>query len=346
MKKFVALMLSIVLVFALVACGQKEEAPAPEAGGAPAVEENKPVTLKYSDLNAETSHTGIYAKKFKEIVEAKDVGITIDYYPNGTLTGQDIEACAAGLTDFLQCTPSTAAGIWAPMAAMDAPYIYTTKEEALKVVAPGSDWLTYVNDPANMPAAGVRMVGAFFAQSRETTTTDKPIYSLDDMKGMKFRVVNGDLYIKLFRAFGCEPTPMAFSEVPTALVTGVCEGQENPYSSLVTSKMYEMQDYVIETHHMPANYGFFMNQQAWEKLSPAQQKAVEESFYEASEWQNNWIFEDLEKNRQICIDGGMTVINEENGLDLAAFTAAAMTIYDEYADQWGDAVSIIQGCYK
>ena len=70
MKKFVALMLSIVLVFALVACGQKEEAPAPEAGGAPAVEENKPVTLKYSDLNAETSHTGIYAKKFKEIVEA------------------------------------------------------------------------------------------------------------------------------------------------------------------------------------------------------------------------------------------------------------------------------------
>jgi len=346
MKKFVALMLSLIMVMSLVACGQKEEAPAPEAGGEEVVATNDPITLTFSDLNAETGHTGIYAKKFKEIVEAKGVNITIDYYPNGTLTGQDIEACAAGLCDFLQCTPSTAAGIWAPMAAMDAPYIYTTKEEALKVVAPGSDWMTYVNDPANMPSTGVRMVGAFFAQTRETTTTDKPIYSLDDMKDMKLRVVNGDLYIKLFRAFGCEPTPMAFSEVPTALVTGVCEGQENPYSSLVTSKMYELQDYVIETHHMPANYGYYMNQKAWEKCSPDQQKAIEEAFYEASTWQNNWIFEDLEKNRQICADNGMTIITEADGLDLEGFTAAAMTIYDEYVDEWGDAVSIIQGCYK
>ena len=70
MKKFLALLLSLIMVMSLVACGQKEEAPAPEAGGEEVVATNDPITLTFSDLNAETGHTGIYAKKFKEIVEA------------------------------------------------------------------------------------------------------------------------------------------------------------------------------------------------------------------------------------------------------------------------------------
>lgn len=343
MKKLLALLLASIMVISLAACGQKDT-PQNDSQGTNGEEENKPITLTLSDLNAETGHTGIFCKHFKETIEAAGVNITIDYYPNGTLTGQDIEAVAAGLCDIMQCTPSTAAGIWAPMAAMDAPYIYTDVDEAMAVVRPGSAWMEYANE--NMRASNVMMVGMFYAGTRETTTTSKPIYSLDDMKGLKLRVVNGDLYIKLFRAFGCEPTPMAFSEVPTALVTGVCEGQENPYSAIVSSNLYEIQDYVIETHHMPANYGFYMNAASWDKLSSAQQEVLLDAMYETGCWNSAWIAEDLDKNRQICVDNSMTIITEADGLDLASFEQAAMGIYDDYADEWGDAVSIIKSCYE
>lgn len=349
MKKLAATLLALSMALSLAACGGSggSSTPNPSGGsGAPAVSqpaENKPITIKLADLNAEVSNSGIWCQRIKKSIEDANVNITVEYYPNGSLVGQDIEAIQAGICDMMMTTFSTAAGIWDPLGAFDAPYIIENKDQAENIFAYDSAAAQAMN--AELPSRGVRFLGSYYAGGRMTTTTNKPIYSVDDFKSVKLRVVNGELWIALFRAFGAEPTPMAMSEVSAALVTGVCEGQENPYSSLVTSKMYEIQKYVIETNHMPANYPMWINEATFQKMSPEQQQVVIDAVQEASTWTTENLASKLEEDKQTCIDKGMTCITADDGLDLESFRDAAMTVYDEFGEKWGDMPDIIRSCY-
>ena len=347
MKKYLALLLALVMVLALVACGQSKSSAAPAesaATAAPAAEENKPVKITFAELNSETSQPGQWCYHIMELAKAADVGLDFDFYPNGSLVSQDMEAVQGGLCDMMMLTYSTGASIYGPMAAFDAPYIFTTAEQSDKIFDINSPAMTYLNE--NIVPLGVRCLGAYYAGNRQTTTTEKPLYSVDDMKGLKLRVVNGELYIRLFRAFGCEPTPMAFSEVPAALVTGVVEGQENPYASITASKFWDIQKYVIETNHMPANYPMFVNEAFFQKLSPAQQKALTDAVQQASRERTKIIGDAIDSDRQLCKDNGMTIITEADGLDLESFTKAAMAIYDDYKTEWGEMPDKIRSCYN
>lgn len=340
MKKILHLALCFTLIISLVSCGQENSGDTSGTGGGT---ENKPITIKLADLNSELSNSGQWCQRIKESIESADVNITVEYYPNGSLVGQDIEAIQAGICDMMMTTFSTAAAIWGPLGAFDAPYIIENKEQANNIFDYNSEASKTMNE--NLPGVGVRFLGSYYAGGRMTTTTDKPIYSVDDMKSLKIRVVNGELWISLFRAFGAEPTPMAMSEVSAALVTGVCEGQENPYSALVSNNLYEIQDYVIETNHMPANYPMWINENTFQKMSTEQQQVVIDAVQEASDYITDKILASQETDKQTCIDNGMICITEEDGLDIESFQNAAMTVYEEYKEEWGDMPDIIRSCY-
>lgn len=342
MKKILSLVLALCMVMSLAACDQKADGDQSNTDNE--VEENTPIKLRFAELNAENSNAGKMDKRVMELCEAADVGLSFDFYPNGSLVSQDMEAVQAGLCDIMMMTFSTASSIYAPMGAFDAPYIITDVEQAEKVFDYESAASTKLNE--NLVPLGVRFLGSYYAGNRNTSTTNKPIYSVDDMKGLKIRVVNGDLWISLFRAFGAEPTPMAMSEVSSALVTGVCEAQENPYSSFVTNKMYEIQDYAIETGHMPANYPYFINEATFNKLSKAQQEVLINAVQQAANETTERLHDQMEEDKQLCIDNGMTVIGVEDGLDLDSFKEAAMSVYDEYLDAWGDMPDTIRSCYE
>lgn len=345
-KKVFAAVLAAGMALSLAACGQTPSSSAPSTG-APAASvpsENAAITIKLADLNSEAGASGQWCQRIKKTIEDADVNITVEYYPNGSLVGQDIEAIQAGICDMMMTTFSTAAGIWDPLGAFDAPYIIEDKEQAEKIFAYDSAAAVKMNE--TLPSLGIRFLGSYYAGGRMTTTTNKAIYSVDDFKSFKIRVVNGDLWISLFRAFGAEPTPMAMSEVSAALVTGVCEGQENPYSSFISNNMYEIQKYVIETNHMPANYPMWINESTFQKLSGEQRQVVIDAVQEASSWNTNRLAESMANDKQTCIDKGMTIITEAEGLDLESFKNAAMTVYDEYADKWGDMPDVIRSCYN
>lgn len=151
------------------------------------------------------------------------------------------------------------------------------------------------------------LLTAFNSGDRQLTC-NFPIYDLSDMKGAKIRVVASDLYQVLFaNAFGAAATPMAFSEVATALITNVIDGQENPYSTLVSSALYEVQAYCMETRHLPTNLGLWINRETFDSLTEDQQQAVMQAAVDATHEMNQRIVEKEEGYKQICIDGGMTV---------------------------------------
>lgn len=254
MKRYLSLALALVMVLALSACGSKSDTP---SNGSDA-ESAKKVVLKYSELNSEQTSQYRWDAKFKELVEEKTNGsVEIDIYANGQLSSQDPEAVTNGICDILMCVPSNWSDYYSEIAAVDAPYAITSAEEGIKVFAtPDSPVLARANEA--LKDSNAIWLSAYYEGSREMTTTDTPIYTLADLKPLKMRVVNSDLYIQLFKAFGCEATPMAWSEVASGLITGVIDGQENPITGYKEDSIQELQKYCILTHHLPANYGMFM----------------------------------------------------------------------------------------
>ena len=186
------------------------------------------------------------------------------------------------------------------------------------------------------------MLLSSFNSGYRQITCNFPIRNLSDMKGAKIRVVPSDLYQQLFTAFGAAATPMAFSEVPTALITNVIDGQENPYSVIVSSALYEAQKYCMETNHLPTNHGLWMNRNTYESLTPEQQEAVLKAAYDASAYMDKYILDKVEEYKKICEDNGMEIIDAENGLDIDGFKAAAENVYDYFAEDWGDMPDLIR----
>ena len=301
-----------------------------------------PRVLKFTDQNSASSVAGEWEQLFADkVYEYSNGELEVQCYFDNTLCGYDMQPLQAGIVDFIQYVPSSAGDLDPRLGAFDAPYIYRDLAHNEAVFNPfTSEPLRVIN--AALEDDHVMLVTAFSSGDRHITC-NFPIYSLDDMKGAKIRVVSSDLYQVLFaNAFGCAATPMAFSEVATALITNVIDGQENPYSTIVTSALYEIQAYCMETAHLPTNLGLWMNRETYESLTESQQQAVLQAAVDATHEMNARTLEQEEEYKQICLDAGMTIINEENGLQLDEFRAAAESVYDYFADDWGEMTDLIR----
>jgi tripartite ATP-independent transporter DctP family solute receptor len=113
---------------------------------------------------------------------------------------------------------------------------------------------------------------------RHITTRTKPIVTPDDLRGLKLRLPIAPLLIALFRHLGASPVGLNFSEVYSALQTGVMDGQENPLVLIDTAKLYEVQKYCSLTGHVWAGLYVSINKGAWNKLTPALQEIVQRNF--------------------------------------------------------------------
>ncbi len=125
---------------------------------------------------------------------------------------------------------------------------------------------------------------------RQITSRSKPINSPDDLKGFKIRLPVAPYYISLFQHLGASPTPINFSEVYSALQTGVVDGQENPLVLIDTAKLYEVQKYCSLTNHTWAGIHISFSKLAWQRLPPNLQQLAEKHFnekalQERADWQ-------------------------------------------------------------
>ena len=113
---------------------------------------------------------------------------------------------------------------------------------------------------------------------RQITTRTKPIASPDDLHGFKIRLPVAPFLVSLFRHLGASPTTLNFSEVYSALQTGIVDGQENPLVLIDTAKLYEVQKYCSITNHVWAGFHTSFNVAAWKKLPPDLQETVHRMF--------------------------------------------------------------------
>lgn len=343
MKKISSMLLVAVMLISMMACSpDNSAAPQPQATGqqSNAAPQEKSFILKFSDQNAENTSTNIWANKFAELLEQKTNGtVKVEIYPNASLTAYDIEPLQSGICDFLQYVPSSAADLDSRLGAFDAPYIYENEAHRQATFNFENEPLKEINE--SLKKSNVVLLGSFCSGYRQITC-NFPVYGLKEMKGAKIRVVPSPLYISLFEEFGAAATPMNFTEVSTALITNVIDGQENPITVVVQNSLYEIQKYMMLTNHMPTNHGLWMNYTTLQKLSENQQKACWEAAREASLWMDDQIITMEGDNKKLLVDKGMTIIDETNGLEIDEFKNAAMKMYDVFGDKWGDMVDTIK----
>jgi tripartite ATP-independent transporter DctP family solute receptor len=186
------------------------------------------------------------------------------------------------------------------------------------------------------------LVGLAFYDSgaRSFYSVKKPIRSIDDVKGMKIRVQQSDMWLSMMEALGANATPMPFGEVYSALETGVIEGAENNWPSLESSKHYEVAKFYSLTEHSMSPEVLVISKVSWDKLSPEDQALLKQAAKDSvPKMRELWSAREKASEKTVR-DAGVEVIS----IDKAPFIAAMKPVYEKFAntDALKDLVSKIQ----
>ena len=166
---------------------------------------------------------------------------------------------------------------------------------------------------------------------RYLTTTNTVIKTPQDLEGLKLRVPELPIYIKSWRTFGANPTPLAYSDMFMALKQGVVEGQENPLEVIYTSHLYETQKYIMETKHLISLYVASIGDYFFDKFNQYEQKLIIEAINEAADYQNELVKKYDAGFKEKLIKSGVEFIK----VDKEAFEDLAVkTLPDLFRDRW------------
>jgi tripartite ATP-independent transporter DctP family solute receptor len=277
------------------------------------------------------------ADEFARRANAKLAGTAeISVFPSSQL-GSDKDMLQKLKLNQLQLwIPSTIMSSVAPeFGVFEMPYIIKDRAHMKRVV-------DNLNEKIFVPAAkakGVLILGTWENGFRHITNNVRPIVKPEDLKGIKLRVPQGEWRVKMFQAYGANPSPMAYGEVFTALKTGVMDGQENPYPQIWGGKFHEVQKYISLTGHVFSPAWLVASPDHFAKLPADVQKVISEAARETEEFVrelaaklDNELLDKMVKSSEM----------KPNAVDKNAFIAGSKSVYEEFGKQVAGGADIIK----
>ena len=270
-------------------------------------------------------------QEFERYVEETSGGsLQVEIYPNAML-GSDLEVLESiklGTVQMNVPTPSVLGNFVKEFRLPDLPYIFPDETIANEVAqSPWADDLLAKLEPVGFEGLAIGDFG-----TRNITNDIRPITSLDDLEGLKIRVMQNPVILEVFRSLGTNPTPMGFGEVFSALQMGTIDGQENPYATILLSRFYEVQKYLSNSGHMHSWDVLVMGKQFYDKLTPEQQQIVRDGaqIFAASERKASQESEASALKELIANGVTYTEISPENQAEMRA---AAMPTVEKYGNE-------------
>jgi tripartite ATP-independent transporter DctP family solute receptor len=270
------------------------------------------------------------ALKFKELVEARAKGeVTVTVYPNAKLGDERnlLESLKMGAVDMGIITGGPVINFLPSFGVLDLPFLFSSPAHAYKVLD-GPIGAGFFKDMEKLGWKGLAYGERGF---RNLTNSKRPVEKPEDVKGLKIRVMQNQIYIDSFTALGANAVPMAWTEALTALQQGTIDGQENPLNVIAAYNINESNKYLSITRHAYAPNVILMSARTWDKLSPEQRTIVAESAAEAAKY-NRDIDNGMEAEwLQALKDKGMQVSEP----DLTLFRDAVQGVYEKYEQRFG-----------
>jgi TRAP-type transport system periplasmic protein len=171
------------------------------------------------------------------------------------------------------------------------------------------------------------VLGHMFRGFRQLTS-NRPVRSIEDLRGLKIRVSPMKERLVTWKVFGASPTPMAWGEVFSALQQGVIDAQENPLPTILFGSLYEVQKYLTLTSHMCASFTYQLNAKRFAGWSPQIQAAVRKAANKSADWYNQHVAEQEDAMVKQVEAKGMTVFRP----DLTPFRERAKEVVKEFPD--------------
>ncbi len=234
-------------------------------------------TLKVAHADAMdvySSRKHAQAVAFKQIVESNSGGrIDVQIYGGGSVGGEReyVESVMAGSLQ-AGIASGVMANFYPPAMVTAIPYLFPNANVAWKVLdGPFGDKLS----KGLLEKTGLRNLAFAEVGFRNFTNSVRPIHTPEDMKGLKIRVMETPLYVKMVKGLGANPTPIAWNECYSALQNGVVDGEENPISTIVFANFAEVQEYLTLDRHTYGVDWFVMNNQFFNSLPEDLQSVVQ-----------------------------------------------------------------------
>lgn len=290
-------------------------------------------SMKISISVAQNSHQGVAIDTFAREVEKRTNGrYKIQPFYAGALGAEreSVEAVQLGTQELTFTSSGPVPNFVPETKILDVPFLFRDYAHARAVLdGPIGDELL-----AKFPAKG--MVALAWGENgfRHMTNNRRPINTPEDLRGLKLRTMENPVHVQAYKGFGIIPTPMAFTEVFTALQQGTVDGQENPLSVIVSAKFDQVQKYLTLTGHVYSPCVFLMNKDAFDKLSAADKKNFIDAAKEGVKANRARVDADEKTAVADLRAKGMNVV--EN-VDKAKFQSALAPIYADFAKQFGQA---------
>ncbi len=297
------------------------------------------INAKLASEEIEGDFMTVWARNFSDHMKEWSGGkINVEVYPYGTLgaTGDINELAQMGVVEFVFSDHAWISSFVPQAQALALNYIFPT-ERVPEVL----DWMARNGEFMPLLEAAFRKNGlvplSIMFEGWQWVTSKKEIRSLEDMKGLKLRLMSSKLLVEGYKAYGASPTPMSYGEVYSGLQMGLIDAQVNPLFAIYSMKFYEVQDFVTQLKSEPFIGIPTANQEFFDSLTPEAQEEMRRFWIDAIVPAGQWISErneaDMEKMKEAKPSLQFHVLEEDA---IAQFKANAETVYPQFTEIGGE----------
>jgi len=293
----------------------------------------KPRLIRFGYGLSESSNQGRAVKFFAEELSKRSGGkLKMKGFGDASL-GNDIQmqqTLIGGAQEMMVGSTATLVGIVKDFAVYDLPFLFNNEREADAVLdGPFGQKLM-----AKLEERG--LVGLVYWENgfRNLTNSKRPVTKAEDLAGIKLRVMQNPVYIDMFNRFGANAVPLAFAELFTALETGTVDGQENPVTTIQSSKFYEVQKYLTISKHVYSPWIVLASKRWFDSLSNDERRIIREAAVASRDFERKDSRELSVQSVGFLKEKGMQ-INELSDAELNRMRELVKPAFDKYAAEGG-----------
>jgi TRAP-type transport system periplasmic protein len=236
------------------------------AHGLASAQDIKPRLIRFGYGLNEQSNQGRATKVLAEEIEKLSGGKMKLRAIGAAALGSDVQmqqALIGGAQEMMVGSTSTLVGITKEMALWDTPFLINNAQEA-DAVLDGP-----IGDKVRNKLEEKGLIGLVYWENgfRNLTNSKRPVVKLEDLNGIKLRVMQNNVYLDSFKSLGANAVPLPFSELFSAMETSAVDGQENPFNTILSSRFYEIQKYLTVTNHVYSPWIVLVSKKWWDGLS-------------------------------------------------------------------------------
>ena len=272
-------------------------------------------TIKFATQNPKGHPIVMGLEKFKELVESRSGGkIKVNLFPGGAL-GSDqanVAALQGGTLEMVSMNSGILANQVKEFAIFDFPFMFGGETEADAVLdgAFGQKMHAMLNDK------GLIGLAYFELGFRQITNSKRPIIKVEDLEGLKLRVIPNPINVDWVKALGANPTPLPFPEVYSALDQKAIDGQENPETVIAANKFFEVQKHIVISNHQYNPQSVLISKKFWDGLNAEQQKWIAQAAVDAAKYQR--------AQARGAVSSALDTL-KKNGMQVSTFSPAELS---------------------